>query len=90
MFQSYELVIKYSNRSICHFIQAGEIPLDSNEVIDMLSFGGDTKISQHILDGIADNSQITDGKAAQILLESMKGDIYYIVLEFTPQDMMNQ
>ena len=39
--------------NIEHFSQAGETPLASNEIIDMLEFGGDTEMAQQILDGTA-------------------------------------
>ena len=56
----------------------------------MLGFGGDTEMAQRILDGTADIPKITDDKAAQLLLESMKRDTDPIILEFTPDDMMNR
>ena len=56
----------------------------------MLGFGTDTKMAQQILNGIADIPQITDDKAAQLLLEMMKCDIDPIILDFTPDNMMNR
>ena len=76
------------DRNIRHFSQARETPLASNEVIDMLGFGGDTEMAQKILNGTAEIPQITDDKAAQLLLESMKRDTDPIVLDFNQHDMM--
>ena len=56
----------------------------------MLGFGGDTEMAQRILDGTADIPQITDDKAAQLLLESMKRNTDPIILEFTLNNMMNR
>lgn len=55
----------------------------------MLGFIGDTKIAQYILDGTEDIWQITDDKAAKLLLESMKLDTDPIIFYFTPQDTIN-
>ena len=55
----------------------------------MLGFGGDTEMAQCILNGTANISQITDNKAAQFLLESMKRNTDPIFFDFTPNDMMN-
>ena len=78
------------DRNIEHFSQAGETPLASNEIIDMLGFGRDIEMAQQILDVTADIPQITDDKAVQLLLESMKRDTDPIILQFTPNDMMNR
>ena len=78
------------DQNIHHFSQAGDTPLASNEIIDMLGFGRDTEMAQQILDGTADIPQITDNKAAQLLLESMKCDTDPIILNFTSDNMMNR
>ena len=78
------------DRNIQHFGQAGETPLATNEVIDMLGFGGDTELAQKILEGTADIPNITDNKAAQLLLVSMKRDTDPIILNFTEKDMMDR
>ena len=52
----------------------------SNEVIDMLGFGGNTEMVQRIINGTAEIPQITDDRAAQLLLVSMKQDTDPIVL----------
>ena len=64
--------------------------LATNEVIDMLGFGHDTELAQNILEGTSDIPNITNDKAAQLLLESMKRDTDPIILNFTAQDIMDQ
>ena len=62
-----------------------------NEIMDMLSFGGNTETSKQILAGEANNvNNITNNKSAQLLLQSMKRDTAPIVLDFTVTNMMNR
>lgn len=63
--------------------------LASTEVTDILGFGGDTNIAKKIIDGTEYIPQITDNKAAQLLLESIKQDTYPFVIDFNSQDMMD-
>ena len=51
------------DRNIHHFSSAGETPLATNEIMDMIGFGGDTEISQQILAGVANVNDITDDEA---------------------------
>ena len=76
--------------NIYHFGSAGEIPLATNDIMDMLGFGGDIETSQQIQAGEANINDITDNEAAQLLLQSMNRDTAPIVLDFTATNMMNR
>ena len=78
------------DRNINHFSSAGETFLATNEIMDMLGFGGDTEISQQILVGEANINENTNNEAGQLLLQSMTCDTAPISLDFTTIDMMNR
>ena len=78
------------NCNIHHFSSAGETPLAKNEIIDMLGFGGNTETSQEIFAREGNIPNITNDKAAQLLLQLLKRNTDPIVLDFTTTDMMNR
>ena len=78
------------DRNIHHFSSAGETPLATTKIMDMIGFGGDTEISQQILAGEAYINNITDDEAGQLLLQSMNLDCPPISFDFTAIDMMNR
>lgn len=75
---------------IQHFSSAGETLLATNEIIDMLGFGGNTETSQKFLAGEGNIPNITNNKTSKLLLHSMKRDTDPIVLDFTATNMMNR
>lgn len=56
----------------------------------MLGFGGNTETSRKFLAGEGNILNITNDKAAQLLLKSIKRDTDPIVLKFTATNMMNR
>ena len=78
------------DRNIHHFSSAEETPLATNNIMDMLGFGGDTEILQQILAGEANINDITDNEAGQLLLQSTTRDTAPINLDFTDTNMMNR
>ena len=60
------------NRNICHFSQAGDTPLATNEIIDEIGFGGTTEIAQRLLDGTANVDSITNDEVSRLFLQALQ------------------
>jgi hypothetical protein len=58
-------------RNIRHFRQAESTPLAKTEVIGNIGFGADTTVSEQILEGTIDPTDITDDEWSRFLLTSM-------------------
>ena len=72
-----------------HFSQAGETPLATNEIIDLIGPGADTEYAEKILDGTADLTEATDDETSQTLLSLMRRETT-IKIDLTKEDMMNR
>ena len=77
-------------KNIRHFRQAETTPLATPEIINKIGFAADTTISEQLLEGNKDPSDITDDEWSRYLLASMKRHSKEIKVTITKEKMMEK
>ena len=78
------------SKNIRHFRQAETTPLATNDVIEKIGWGANTEISEQLLDGKSDPTDITNDEWSRYLLASMKRHSPEITITITAEKMMNK